>query len=212
MMPPYEVSLVIAEPSVGRTNLTFLMRASCVRLNGSMAGICVYTIGHSTHPIDEFVGILEANGVERLMDVRTVPGSRHNPQFGEHELVTSMPEAGIDYQRLPELGGLRHTPAAETSINGAWRNRSFRNYADYMQSSEFVAGVDELMALAKKQTVAIMCAEAVPWRCHRSLIGDALLARGVQVADIMSLTSTKSHTMTSFAKVEGDRLWYPPED
>ena len=177
-----------------------------------MAGICVYTIGHSTHPIDEFVGMLKANGVERLIDVRTVPGSRHNPQFGEHELDTSMPEAGIDYQRLPELGGLRHTPAAEASINGAWRNRSFRNYADYMQTPEFVAGVDELMALTKKQTVAIMCAEAVPWRCHRSLIGDALLARGLQVADIMSLTSTKPHTLTSFAKVDGNRLWYPPEE
>ncbi|TFC32960.1 DUF488 domain-containing protein [Cryobacterium sp. TMT2-17-1] len=177
-----------------------------------MAGICVYTIGHSTHPVDEFVGMLKANGVERLIDVRTVPGSRHNPQFGEHELDTSMPEAGIDYQRLPELGGLRHTPAAEASINGAWRNRSFRNYADYMQTPEFVAGVDELVALTKKQTVAIMCAEAVPWRCHRSLIGDALLARGLQVADIMSLTSTKPHTLTSFAKVDGNRLWYPPEE
>jgi uncharacterized protein (DUF488 family) len=177
-----------------------------------MAETCVYTIGHSTHPIAEFVGILKANGVERLLDVRTVPGSRHNPQFGERELVASMPEVGIDYQLLPELGGLRHTPAAAASINGAWRNRSFRNYADYMQSAEFVAGVDELMALAKKQTVAIMCAEAVPWRCHRSLIGDALLARGCQVADIMSLTSTKPHTMTSFAKVDGNRVWYPPED
>ena len=177
-----------------------------------MAETWVYTIGHSTHPIDEFVGMLKAHGVERLIDVRTVPGSRHNPQFGEHELVTSMPEHGIDYQRLPKLGGLRHTPVAEASINEAWRNKSFRNYADYMQTSEFVAGVEELTALAKKQMVAIMCAEAVPWRCHRSLIGDALLARGLQVADIMSPTSTKPHTMTSFAKVDGDRVWYPPED
>ncbi|TFD21319.1 DUF488 family protein [Cryobacterium sp. TMS1-13-1] len=177
-----------------------------------MAGIRVCTIGHSTHPIEEFVGMLNANGVKRLIDVRTVPGSRHNPQFGERELVASMPEVGIDYQRLPGLGGLRHTPAAEASINGAWRNKSFRNYADYMQTPEFVAGVDELIALAKKQTVAIMCAEAVPWRCHRSLIGDALLARGLQVVDIMSLTKTTPHTMTSFAKVDGDRVWYPPEN
>jgi uncharacterized protein (DUF488 family) len=177
-----------------------------------MAETCVYTIGHSTHPLGEFVEMLNRHGVERLIDVRTVPGSRHNPQFGEHELIASMPKAGIDYQRLAELGGLRHTPAAEASINGAWRNRSFRNYADYMQTPKFFAGVDELIALTRKQTVAIMCAEAVPWRCHRSLIGDALLARGLQVADIMSLTSTKPHTLTSFAKVHGDRVWYPPEE
>lgn len=176
-----------------------------------MAGICVYTIGHSTHPIDEFVGMLKANNIERLIDVRTVPGSRHNPQFGERELAKSMPDAGIDYQRLTELGGLRHTPVAEVSINAAWLNRSFRNYADYMQTPEFGAGVDELIALAEEQTVAIMCAEALPWRCHRSLIGDALLARGLRVADIMSRTSTKPHTMTSFARVDGERVWYPPE-
>ena len=177
-----------------------------------MAATCVYTIGHSTHPIDEFVGMLRANGIERLIDVRTVPGSRHNPQFGECELATSMPGAGIDYQRLTELGGLRHSPAAQKTINEAWRNRSFRNYADYMQTSKFAAAIDDLIGLAKTQTVVIMCAEAVPWRCHRSLIGDALLARGLQVADIMSPTSTKPHTMTSFAKVDGDRVWYPAEE
>lgn len=172
----------------------------------------VYTIGHSTHPIDDFVQMLKANGVERLIDVRTVAGSRHNPQFGERELAMSVPDAGLHYRRLLELGGLRHTPAATLTVNGAWRNKSFRNYADYMQTAEFAEGIKELIALATRQTVAIMCAEAVPWRCHRSLIGDALLARGLQVADIMSPTSTKPHTMTSFAKVEGERVWYPPED
>lgn len=177
-----------------------------------MAKTRVYTIGHSTHPIDEFIRMLKANAIERLIDVRTVPGSRHNPQFGERELATSMPDAGIDYQRLRELGGLRHTPTAQATINGAWRNSSFRNYADYMQTPEFADGIDELIALAKKQTVAIMCAEAVPWRCHRSLIGDALLARGLQVVDIMSRTSTKQHTMTGFAMVDGDRVWYPPDE
>jgi len=182
------------------------------QFNGIMAETCVFTIGHSTHPIDEFIRMLKANDIERVIDVRTVPGSRHNPQFGERELATSMPNVGIDYQRLKELGGLRHTPMTAATINGAWRNRSFRNYADYMQTPEFAAGIDELIALAKKQTVAIMCAEAVPWRCHRSLIGDALLARGLQVTDIMSLTSTKPHTMTGFAKVDGDHVWYPPED
>ncbi|TFC31455.1 DUF488 domain-containing protein [Cryobacterium sp. MDB1-18-2] len=156
--------------------------------------------------------MLKANDIERLIDVRTVPGSRHNPQFGERQLATSMLEAGIDYQRLKELGGLRHTPVAEATINGAWRNRSFRDYADYMQTPEFAAGIDELIALATKQTVIIMCAEAVPWRCHRSLIGDALLARGLQVTDIMSRTYTKSHTMTGFAKIDGKSVWYPAED
>ncbi len=177
-----------------------------------MTATRVYTIGHSTHPIDEFVRMLKANGVERLIDVRTVAGSRHNPQFGERELAKSLPGADIDYQRLLELGGLRHTPAATVTVNGAWRNKSFRSFADYMQTAEFAAGITELIALATKQTVAIMCAEAVPWRCHRSLIGDALLARGLQVADIMSATSTRPHTMTSFAKVEDERVWYPPED
>ncbi|MEO7017647.1 MAG: DUF488 domain-containing protein [Leifsonia sp.] len=177
-----------------------------------MAETRVFTIGHSTHPIAEFIGMLKANGVERLIDVRTVPGSRHNPQFGEGELAASMRDAGIDYQRLTELGGLRHSPAGASTINGAWRNRSFRNYADYMQTPEFAAGIEELIALATKQTVAMMCAEAVPWRCHRSLIGDALLARGVQVSDIMSPTSTTPHTITGFANVDGDRVWYPPEE
>jgi uncharacterized protein (DUF488 family) len=176
-----------------------------------MAATRVFTIGHSTHPIEEFVRMLEAHGIQRLIDVRTVPGSRHNPQFGEQELAKSMPAAGIDYQRLKELGGLRHTPANAPTINGAWRNASFRNYADYMQTPQFAAGIDELIALAQKQTVAIMCAEAVPWRCHRSLIGDALLARGLEVVDIMSVTSAKPHTMTSFANVDGERVWYPPE-
>lgn len=172
----------------------------------------VYTIGHSTHPIDEFVGMLRAHHVEGLIDVRTVAGSRHNPQFGEGELASSLSTAGIEYQRLRELGGLRTTPVAHRTDNGAWRNRSFRNYADYMQTPEFAAGIDRLIALATKQPVAIMCAEAVPWRCHRSLIGDALLARGLEVIDIMSLASAKPHALTGFAKIDGDRVWYPPVD
>jgi len=177
-----------------------------------MSDATVYTIGHSTHPLEEFVGMLRANGVERLVDVRTVPGSRHNPQFGQQALEESMPEAGIDYQRLAALGGLRHTKVSEPTVNGAWRNRSFRNYADYMQTPAFAAGIDELIDLARAQTVAIMCAEAVPWRCHRSLVGDALLARGIEVKDIMSPTSTKPHVMRSFARVDGERVWYPPTE
>ncbi len=174
-----------------------------------MTGTTVFTIGHSTHPLDEFVRMLDANGIRRLVDVRTVPGSRHNPQFGEKALAASMPEAGVDYVWMKELGGLRHTPAGAPTVNGAWRNASFRNYADYMQTPEFSAAIGELVVAAREQVVAIMCAEAVPWRCHRSLIGDALLARGLRVLDIMSATSTKPHELTSFAKVDGTRDWYP---
>lgn len=180
--------------------------------NGPMTVTRVYTIGHSTHPIDEFVQMLNANGVRRLIDVRTVPGSRHNPQFGAAELAESLPAVGMGYQPMKSLGGLRHTPAGVESVNGAWRNKSFRNYADYMQTAEFSGAVDELVALAKEAPVTIMCAEAVPWRCHRSLIGDALLVRGLEVCDIMSATSTKPHTLTSFAKVDGQRVWYPTDE
>ncbi|MGB3414949.1 MAG: DUF488 domain-containing protein, partial [Microbacteriaceae bacterium] len=140
-----------------------------------METVTVFTIGHSTHPLEEFLGILRAYEIECLVDVRSIPGSRHNPQFGELALMESMPAAGIQYLRLKKLGGLRHSPKDFAKINGAWRNRSFRDYADYMQTPEFDEGLDELIALAEKQRVAIMCAEAVPWRCHRSLIGDALL-------------------------------------
>ena len=169
----------------------------------------VLTVGHSTHPIDEFIRMLEANVVELVADVRTIAKSRHNPQFGEDELRISLPDAGIEYRRLTGLGGLRHT--TKDTVNGAWRNASFRGYADYMQTPAFEKALAELIELAGKQTVAIMCAEAVPWRCHRSLIGDALRARGIEVDDIMSATQTKPHTMTSFAQVHGTRVTYPGE-
>ncbi|SDZ56343.1 Protein of unknown function, DUF488 [Herbiconiux ginsengi] len=172
----------------------------------------VFTIGHSTHPIEEFVQMLQRNRIERVLDVRTVPGSRHNPQFGEHELADSLMGADIGYQRLAELGGLRHSTAGTNSINGAWRNASFRNYADYMQTPEFEHGIDTLLRSAASQRVVIMCAEAVPWRCHRSLIGDALLVRHIDVEDIMSVSETKPHRMTEFARTQGHRLWYPPEE
>lgn len=172
----------------------------------------IYTIGHSTHPIEEFIRMLQVNGIDRLVDVRTVPGSRHNPQYGEQELSRSLTAEGIKYERIAELGGLRHTPAGHESVNGAWRNKSFRNYADYMQTSGFADGTQALLTFAEESTVAIMCAEAVPWRCHRSLIADALLARDIPVNDIMSATSTKPHTLTRFAKVDGERVWYPPEE
>ncbi|WP_308466997.1 DUF2255 family protein [Rathayibacter soli] len=171
----------------------------------------VLTVGHSTHPIEEFIRMLRANAVACVADVRTIAKSRHNPQFAEDELRISLPASGIEYRRLENLGGLRHT--TKKSANGAWRNASFRGYADYMQTPAFdvaLAGLIELaQAQPKSQAVAIMCAEAVPWRCHRSLIGDALLVRGIEVDDIMTATQTKPHTLTSFAHVEGTRVTYP---
>lgn len=167
----------------------------------------VYTIGHSTHPLLEFVEMLRANTVDDVVDVRSVPGSRHNPQFGEKELAQSLPADGIGYEWWKQLGGLRHT--TKSSVNTGWRNASFRGYADYMQTPDFDAAVEKLVAIAETRTVAIMCAEAVPWRCHRSLIGDALLVRGITVLDIMSRTSTRPHVLTPFATVDGTRVWYP---
>lgn len=169
----------------------------------------IFTVGHSTHPIDEFIALVNAHGVETIGDVRTIPKSRHNPQFGQENLSESLSEAGLGYEYFKDLGGLR--PKHKDSINMAWRNASFRGYADYMQTPEFAAGVERLMKLAEKTTVAIMCAEAVPWRCHRSLVGDALLVRDVEVLDIMSPTSAKPHTLTSFAKVDGLTITYTAE-
>ena len=172
----------------------------------------VWTIGHSTRPIEEFIDLLRANGVTELVDVRTVRGSRHNPQYGEANLAHSLAAAGITYRAAPALGGLRHTRKDTPSVNDGWRNKSFRSYADYMQLPQFAAAVEELVGIAEEKNVAIMCAEAVPWRCHRSLIGDALLARGVEVRDIMSATSIKPHALTRFARVDGHRVWYPSQD
>lgn len=174
---------------------------------GEKAEERIFTIGHSTHLIDEFVRMLTAHGIEQVVDVRTIAKSRHNPQFGEDELSESLPASGIGYGRLEALGGLRHT--VKDSQNGAWRNVSFRGYADYMQTPAFTAGLDRLIELGARAAVAIMCAEAVPWRCHRSLIGDALLVRGIDVQDIMSQTSIREHTLTRFARVEGSRITYP---
>jgi uncharacterized protein (DUF488 family) len=169
----------------------------------------IFTIGHSTHPIEEFVELLQAHSIGAIADVRTIAKSRHNPQFNEEELAASLPQQHISYRRIQDLGGLRHS--RKDSPNGAWRNASFRGYADYMQTQEFAAGLTDLMDFASAAPTAIMCAEAVPWRCHRSLIGDALLVRGVEVLDIMSATSAKEHTLTRFAKVDGESISYPPD-
>jgi uncharacterized protein (DUF488 family) len=167
----------------------------------------VSTIGHSTHPVEEFIHILEAHGIRRLVDVRTIPRSRHNPQFNLESLSTSLHKAGIDYRHLPGLGGLRRP--SKDSINTGWRNASFRGYADYMQSPEFSASLNNLIELASQVPTAIMCAEAVPWRCHRSLIADALVARGIPAMEIMSATKSQPHALTLFAKVQGQQVTYP---
>ena len=141
------------------------------------------------------------------MDVRTIPKSRRNPQFNRESLAASLPEQGIDYRHLPGLGGLRHP--RKDSVNPGWRNASFRGYADYMQTPEFYKNMDLLIELAAEMPSVIMCAEAVPWRCHRSLIGDALIARGVQVLDILTANKAQPHALTSFAQVSGTRSDIP---
>lgn len=167
----------------------------------------VFTIGHSTRPIEIFAGLLRAHGVEMVADVRTIAKSRHNPQYNEASLRRSLQEAGVAYERLPGLGGLRH--ATQASVNTGWRNASFRGYADYMQTPAFDEALRELMALARERPTAIMCAEAVPWRCHRSLIADALTVRGVTCVDILGEGRERVHALTPFARVEGERVTYP---
>jgi uncharacterized protein (DUF488 family) len=167
----------------------------------------IYTIGHSTRTIEQFIALLKAHNIEELVDVRTIPKSRHNPQFGSEELADSLQQAGIAYKHLAKLGGLRH--ASKDSINLGWQNTSFRGFADYMATPEFRAGLDELQAIAVKKTVAIMCAEAVPWRCHRSLIADALAVEGWQVLHIQSRKTASAHQLTTFLKVQDEKLTYP---
>ncbi|MGL5018743.1 MAG: DUF488 family protein [Luteolibacter sp.] len=170
----------------------------------------VMTIGHSTRTIEEFISLLLAHSVSRIVDVRTVPRSQHNPQFNKDSLPDSLEKVGLSYVHLPGLGGLRH--AKPDSINMGLRNTSFRGYADYMQTPEFEESLEELIVLANHDRLALMCAEAVPWRCHRSLIGDALLVRGIRTEDIMSPTRRQVHTLTHFAKVQGTAITYPTED
>jgi len=171
--------------------------------------LIVLTIGHSTRTVEEFIGLLQAHGVSRVIDVRTVPRSRHNPQFNKTSLPGSLKKAGLSYVHLPGLGGLRHAQC--DSVNLGWHNASFRGYADYMQTPEFEKNLEELVQLAKQDRIALMCAEAVPWRCHRSLIADALLVRGIRTEDIMSPTRRQVHTLTPFAKVRGTTITYPTE-
>jgi uncharacterized protein (DUF488 family) len=169
----------------------------------------VCTIGHSTRSLDVFVNLLKANEVTHVLDVRTVPRSRQNPQFNKETLPGALEASGIKYTHLPGLGGLRHTQ--KDSINGGWRNASFRGYADYMQTPEFGMNVQGVVKFAVNERCALMCAEAVPWRCHRSLIADALNLRGVRVEDIINAGARKPHLLTSWACTDGLKITYPPQ-
>jgi uncharacterized protein (DUF488 family) len=170
----------------------------------------VFTIGHSTRPISEFIELLRTNGIERLLDIRTIPRSRHNPQFDTDALAKSLHEANIEYIHMKELGGLRK-PLPD-SRNTGWRNAGFRGYADYMQTSEFEEAIARAIDLALEKPTVLMCAEAVPWRCHRSLTSDALVARGIEVLEIVSKSPPKPHKMTPFAHVHGKQITYPADD
>jgi len=167
----------------------------------------VMTVGHSTHTLEEFIGLLQAHAATCIVDIRTVPRSRHNPQFDKASLPRSLEQAGLKYVHMPGLGGLRR--ALGDSSNAGWRNASFRGFADYMQTPEFARSLDELIRLAKQERIVLMCAEAVPWRCHRSLIADALLVRGIATEDVMSLTRLQAHSFTPFAIVRGTVITYP---
>jgi uncharacterized protein (DUF488 family) len=166
-----------------------------------------YTIGHSTRSLTEFIALIEAYGIEIVVDVRTVPRSRRNPQFNGETFPDALRTAAIAYDHAADLGGFRR--AGPGHLNAAWRNPSFRGYADYMQTATFVAGLERVIEQARTKRLVLMCAEAVPWRCHRSLIADALLVRGIRVEEIVSAKRAQLHSLTSFARVDGAAITYP---
>ncbi len=167
----------------------------------------IFTIGHSTRSIEDFIELLKTYDVQRVVDVRTIPRSRHNPQFNKEILPKSLKKVRIGYIHIKGLGGLR--PAKKDSVNMAWRNASFRGFADYMQTEDFRKNLERLIKLAKQKKITIMCAENVPWRCHRSLIADALLVRGIRVKHIMSRKICNDHNLTPWAKVKDVQVTYP---
>ena len=168
----------------------------------------VYSIGHSNRTLTDFFVLLQAHGVICVVDIRTMPRSHANPQFNRDTFPAALGAQGIGYMHSAGMGSLRHT--CPDSPNGGWRNLSFRGYADYMQTPEFAASLNDLLVIGGHERCALMCAEAVPWRCHRSLVADALLVRGISVVDILSLTRTQAHHLTPFARVEGTHITYPP--
>jgi uncharacterized protein (DUF488 family) len=184
-----------------------MMRRNGVRAPVKRNKLTIFTIGHSTHSLDELIELLRANGVKRVIDIRTIPRSRHNPQFNRDTLGPALRKSGIAYVHLKKLGGLRH--ANRDSTNLGWHNASFRGFADYMETPEFAAGLARAIKLAEAKLSALMCAEAVPWRCHRSLVADALVVRDIQVLDIVGTSAPRPHKLTPFARVRGMRITYP---
>jgi uncharacterized protein (DUF488 family) len=169
--------------------------------------VTVFTIGHSTRTVEQFIDLLRAASVQQLADIRTVPKSRRCPQFNSDALARSLGDAGIAYRHMPALGGLRHP--RRDSPNTGWQNDSFRGYADYMSTGGFLTGLQDLIAWATLATTAIMCAEAVWWRCHRRLVADALTLRGIEVRHILGSGDPALHEMTRFARADGVSLSYP---
>lgn len=169
--------------------------------------VTVFTVGHSNRSFEAFLGILKAHGITRVVDVRSVPRSRHNPQFNTEALVVALPKSGIEYVRLESLGGLRRP--RKDSRNTAWNNDSFRGYADYMETVAFEDGLDDLLGMTEERETAVMCAEAVWWRCHRTLIADALSSRGVAVVHLVDERRAEPHHLTRFAHIEDGRVSYP---
>ena len=169
----------------------------------------LWTIGHSTRGLDELVDVLRHYGIEMVVDVRTVPRSRKNPQFNKEDLGPALQQVGIEYVHVRELGGLRK--AREDSTNMAWRDDGFRGFADYMQTPGFEEGIERLVGLAESKRTAIMCAEILPWQCHRSLIADALIVRGFEVVEIFDAQKSQPHKLTPFAIVEDGKVTYPAQ-
>ncbi len=166
-----------------------------------------FTLGHGTRPLEEFLAVLESFKINLVVDVRTIPRSRHNPQFNKETLPDVLGPQGIEYRHWPGLGGLRKT--RPDSINTGWHNASFRGFADYMQTEDFSLSLQDLIKTASGRVPVLMCAETLPWRCHRSLIADALLVRGIEVTNILKLGGGQEHRMTSFARVRGTTITYP---
>ena len=168
----------------------------------------IFTLGHSTRAIQTFIDLLKSNRITLVADIRSIPRSRHNPQFNKDVLPDELAGSGIGYEHMPGLGGLRHVLAG--SRNGGWRNSSFRGFADYMQTAEFETALNSFIGIASMAVTTLMCAEALPWRCHRSLIADALTIRGIEVEHIMGPGKLLRHTLTPWADVQGTTLQYPP--
>ena len=167
----------------------------------------IFTIGHSTRPLDSFVSILKSYGINLVVDIRSIPRSWHNPQFNKETLPAALALHGIEYIHMAGLGGLRKSHP--DSLNLGWHNASFRSYADYMQTNEFKSSLETLVEMSAKNNLVIMCAETLPWRCHRSLVADALLIRGIKVQDIFKEGVSKEHKLTPFAQVRGMEITYP---